>query len=106
MSDLEEANARLSGVTADTFEPSVTETFEIVFSDGVIPVELVSVDRLEKRSPPGRREPFSLVFRASSDRIIPQMNWTVRNASTGEQTFLAVPIGVDETGALYQVIFN
>jgi hypothetical protein len=106
LSDLEETNARLRGVTVDTFEPSVTDTFEIVFSDGVIPVELVSVDRLEKSAPSGGREPFSLIFRASSDRIIPQMNWTVRNASTGEHTFLAVPVGGDETGTLYQVVFN
>lgn len=96
----------LTALTADMFEAGAKEPFEVVFKDGVIPLELVTLERLEKRRTPARAEPFSITFRGPGDRLIPQMNLTVRNATIGEHVFFSVPIGVDETGALYQVIFN
>lgn len=103
---MEESFEALAGLTPSRFEACVNEPFEVVFSDAVVSMELLSVERLEKRAPHGREEPFTLTFRGPMDKFIPQMSWTVRNETLGKCVFFAVPLGPDESGMLYQVIFN
>ncbi|WP_248928197.1 DUF6916 family protein [Paenibacillus hamazuiensis] len=77
--------------------------FEAVFDDGVLPLELIKV--AVKRSS-AETELFSLLFRGPKTPFLPQRIYHLRHRAVGEQTLFMVPVGQDESGYLYEIIFN
>lgn len=97
----------LDRVTKDTFAPLVGERFELAAPGGE-PFELVltSCDEASAPSGTGTRTPFSLVFHAPPERLVPQQICTLRHPQIGQFELFVVPLGPDEQGMGYEVIFN
>jgi hypothetical protein len=85
------------------FEGFVGESYEIVFTDGTLPIVLEKAQGL----PRSMREAgaFRLEWRGPVEPIIAQAIYRFRR---GEQEFdmFIVPIGRDAGGTLYEAIFN
>ena len=54
----------------------------------------------------GAREPFSLLFKGTTQTVLPQGIWRMRNAALGELDIFLVPIARDPDGTIYQAVFN
>ena len=94
----------LDRLTAADFAPHVGERFELLLPEGEpLGLRLSSCDELGE-APEGARRAFSLLFHG--DRLVPQQIWTLRHPKLGELELFVVPLGPDEQGLRYEVIFN
>ncbi|HEX8063402.1 MAG TPA: hypothetical protein VF535_09310 [Allosphingosinicella sp.] len=85
------------------FEGSVGETYEIVFSDGTLPVVLEKAQALPRS---GREAgAFRLEWRGPGDPILIQAIYRFRRDGRDFDMFV-VPVGRDASGTLYEAIFN
>ena len=98
----------LDRLTADFFAPYLNEEFRLL-RDGQesVPWELMEVQDLgTHESQNGNRSPFSLVFRAPKDYLVPQGILTLEQEQAGRLDIFLVPIGPDAQGMLYEAVFN
>lgn len=51
-------------------------------------------------------QPFSLIFRSSSQVVLPQKLYSLRCAMLGRLEIFLVPVARDTKGIVYQAIFN
>jgi hypothetical protein len=94
----------------DSFARHLGETFVLRPPEG----DPVEVELLEAAALPGRqtndeairRDPFSLLFRASGASSLPQQVYRVEHSALGELDIFLVPIGPDEVGMRFEAIFN
>ena len=68
--------------------------------------ELVQATQLGEPRPDGGRAPFSLVFRARPDLVLPQRIYRVEHVELGVLDIFLVPIGPDVTGMRYEAVFT
>jgi hypothetical protein len=61
--------------------------------------------RAGEREPAGM-ERFSLFFYGPGDLMLPQGTFTLEHPAMGEQLLFIVPVGRDERGFRYEVVFN
>lgn len=97
----------LERLTSETFTPHVGEPFELVPPDGdPLEIVLTSCETDPAWTDQTTRVPFSLIFHAADDRYVPQQICTIRHPAIGELGLFVVPIGPDERGFRYQVVFT
>ena len=100
----------LDKLTHDVFSEHVGSTFRISLEDGgSVDMDLTEATRLGSQSDSGataERDPFSLVFRAPKDAVLPQKIYDVDHGSIGAFALFLVPIGKDESGTFYEAVFN
>jgi hypothetical protein len=101
----------LERFTAETFAGRVDETFRIVADETVLDARLISADEFRTRSgdapsQPGKRTPFSLVFRAALEPVLHQRIYELRHDEMGSFELFLVPIGPDEHGMRYEAAFS
>jgi len=60
----------------------------------------------ERRDNALRQEPFSLVFRGSTDLVLPQSIYRLSHETLGDLEIFLVPIGPDAQGMRYEAVFN
>ena len=53
-----------------------------------------------------RQEQFALHFRGDPRQVFPQSIYPMKHDSIGDFELFLVPIGRDETGTLYEAVFN
>ena len=58
------------------------------------------------RLPSGMRPPFSLIFLAREQRVLPQDTYRIEHAAFGAVEIFLVPIGRNDEGVSYQATFN
>jgi hypothetical protein len=93
------------GLTVESFEGRDGERFRADFEpDGTSELELVEVTRLGATGI-GRRDPFSLVFRAPQGAHYEQRIYRLEHDELGSFELFLVPIQPDERGPLYQAVF-
>ncbi|WNQ13158.1 hypothetical protein MJA45_09080 [Paenibacillus aurantius] len=93
----------MNGLSAATFRQLVQDKVEVVFDDGIVPLELVSV----KESEAGKDfEHFSLVFRGDGNPFLPQGTYWIRHERFGQEPMFMVPIGQEHGGYRYEIVFN
>jgi hypothetical protein len=87
----------------DDFADNVGKEYEIVFTDGVVPVTLEQAQAL----PSGGRESvaFRLQFLGPPQPILPQGIFSFRLGDDIDDIFV-VPVGKVETGIQYEAIFS
>ena len=96
----------LDKVTREAFAEHLGKTFRIDVDGGEpVTVELIEATALGHGSP-GRREPFSLVFRGPATPHLPQQTYAMSHEGMGRLDVFLVPIGPDETGVRYEAVFN
>jgi hypothetical protein len=87
------------------FAGTVGEDFALDLGTASMTLALIEAKPLVHH-PGGMRQPFSLVFRATSPVVLPQKIYPLVNATLGRHGIFLVPIGRDAAGVLYQAVFN
>src|SRR4051812_37177852 len=96
----------LDKVTREQFAPCVDQDFEIVFSDGTLPVKLVEAKKWGPDQPPNIRQPFALVFRADRNLRLPQGIYKIRHAHLGEMEIFLVQVAAAANSSTFEAVFN
>jgi len=94
--------------TAEDFRPHVGTKFRIrVEAPRPLELELTSVKSYDPLPEEERAmERFSLFFQGPPDMLLQQGNYVYEHPSLGEQMFFTVPIGQEDQGFRYEVVFN
>jgi len=95
----------LAKVECAQFAACLNQDFEIVFSDGTLPVKLTEARPLGAR-PESIREPFSLTFVLGRPLRLPQGIYQMRHPQLGEMEIFLVPIAVDANSSTFEAVFN
>ena len=95
----------LDKVTCEQFAACLNQDFEIVFTDGVLPVELSEAKPLGVR-PESIREPFALAFVARRAVRLPQGTYKIRHPQLGEIEIFLVQIAADQSSSTFEAVFN
>ena len=102
----------LENLTVDTFRPRVGGTFRIrQHPESAFDAELIEARELSDpgRSTaggPGRRTPFSLLFRTKPGGVLPQRIYQVEHDEMGAFDIFLVPVGPDAVGMVYEAVFT
>jgi len=96
----------LDKVTCKQFAVYVNQDFEIVFTDGTLPVKLVEAKQWGPDQPPNIRQPFALTFRVDRNVRFPQGTYKMRHANLGEMEIFLVQIAADATSSTLEAVFN
>jgi hypothetical protein len=95
----------LATVSCEQFAACLNQDFEIIFSDGTLPVKLAEARPLGVR-PESIREPFSLAFVASRPLRLPQGTYKMRHLQLGELEIFLVQVAADQTSSTFEAVFN
>jgi hypothetical protein len=95
----------LATVTCDQFAACLDQDFEIVFTDGTLPVKLSEARRFGVR-PESIREPFSLAFVVDRPIRLPQGTYKMRHPQLGEMEIFLVQVAADQTSSTFEAVFN
>ena len=95
----------LSMLTRESFSPYLNQKFQIEADGAAVEAELLEIKE-SGTAAAGRRQPFSLTFRAAGNTVFPQRIYTVRHNDLGSLDIFLVPVGVDPAGVLYQAVFT
>ena len=94
-------------LTIDHFSDKIGEAFVIEESDGPPLIALTLTEAKPLRNfANAPRAPFSLVFTAKGDPVLPQRMYALRHAALGVQSIFLVPIGKDGDTVSYEAVFN
>jgi hypothetical protein len=91
--------SRVGAAFEATINPALTVTLELVEAT-LLPAQPNRPAAL------GARPPFSLLFRAPREAVLPQRTYELRHPEMGAFGIFLVPIGPDETGPRYEAVFN
>ncbi|MCX6854415.1 MAG: hypothetical protein NTV80_05865 [Verrucomicrobia bacterium] len=107
--DLASPSLEVADLTVDVFSPLEQQSFQFHYGAAQPePLQLISVKAGQaSHGRPGGRAPFSLVFRANSREFyVPQGTYPLEHAQIGRPEIFFVPIGPDDAGMLFQVVFS
>ena len=93
----------------DFFVPYEKQSFELYYGSEVPEkLELVSLTQSPaSHGKKGERIPFSMIFRAASrEFFVPQGIFPLVHPQAGRLDLFVVPIGPDDVGMQFQVVFN
>jgi hypothetical protein len=96
----------LATVTCGEFVAFLDQDFEIVFSDGTLPVKLIEVKKWGPDQPPNIRQPFALMFRLERALRLPQGIYKMRHPQLGEMEIFLVQVGADANSSTLEAVFN
>jgi len=95
----------LATVTCEQFTACLNQDFEIVFTDGTLPVKLSEARPLGVR-PESIREPFSIAFVAGRPLQLPQGTYKMRHPQLGEMEIFLVQVAADQTSSTFEAVLN
>jgi hypothetical protein len=102
----------LERFTLATFAEHLNDSFRLSPEEGT-DLELVLIEATDlsteaqrSASSPGRRAPFSIVFRGPRTPILPQRIYRLGHYAIGDFDLFLVPIGPDAQGVRYEAIFT
>ena len=96
----------LDKVTCEQFTACLDQDFEIVFTDGALPVKLSEAKLWGPEQPVHVRQPFSLTFRVERNLRLPQGTYKMRHAELGEMEIFLVQIAIDQSSSSFEAVFN
>lgn len=94
----------LAKVQCAEFAACLNQDFEIVFSDGTLPLRLS--EARPRSAPDAGREPFTLTFHGPASLRLPQGIYKMSNATLGEMEIFLVQIAADQTSSTFEAVFN
>ena len=95
----------LDKVTCEQFSACLNQDFEIVFTDGTLPVKLSEARPWGVRAE-SIREPFSLAFVVDRALRLPQGTYKMRHPQLGEMEIFLVQVAADRTSSTFEAVFN
>ena len=96
----------LATVRLEQFAPCLNQDFDVVFSDGTLPVKLVDAKQWGPDQSTHIRQPFTLTFRVDRSLRFPQGTYRVRHAELGEMEIFLVQIAADVQSSTLEAVFN
>ena len=96
----------LATVTREQFAACLDQDFEIVFSDGTLPVKLIEAKQWGPDQPANVRQPFTLTFRLARSVRFPQGTYKMRHAQLGEMEIFLVQLAADADSSTLEAVFN
>ena len=96
----------LATVRCEEFAACLYQDFEIVFTDGTLPVKLAGAKPWGPEQPGHVRQPFSLTFVAGRPLQLPQGTYKMRHPQLGEMEIFLVQIAADQTSSTFEAVFN
>ena len=91
-------------LTIDHFSDKIGETF-VIEQAGTAATALTLAEAKPLRNfADAPRAPFSLVFTAKGDPVLPQRTYALRHAALGLQPIFLVPIGKDGDTVSYEAV--
>lgn len=87
----------------EEFEKLVNKKFRVNGYEEEIEIELYEVS--DRKITP-QQEIFSLLFRGSNDKFLPQNMYSLSSEDISDATIFLVPIGQNEAETTYQAVFN
>jgi hypothetical protein len=98
-------NTPLDKIPAEDFDPLVATTLHLASAHATVPAVLEEVCR--SPHPTGRDLPgFSLLLRGPAELPLAQGLVTLPHPTHGELQLFMTPIGRDERGFRYEIVFN
>ncbi len=94
----------LSKLTRDDFAACLNDSF-CVMDDPAAPFDLQLFEVTVARVLP-RQVAFSIFFHGPANRFLPQMMHNIIHPRLGDLLLFLVPVGQDETGYIYEAVFN
>jgi hypothetical protein len=95
----------LAKVQCADFTPCLNQDFQIVFSDGTLPVKLTGAQA--RTAPEGAlRDPFTLTFSGPPELRLPQGIYRLNNTQLGEMEIFLVQIAADQASSTFEAVFN
>ena len=91
-------------LTKGIFQENLNTRFWLT-AVGTDPYALDLVEFVEFQTAP-KQEQFSLRFRGDRAQVFPQQTYAMKHDAVGEFELFLVPIGRDESGTLYEAVFN
>ncbi len=91
--------------TREFFAQHISTNFSLASADGES-VELELVEATDKTPADIEGEQFSLVFRGPPQPALTQRIYTLEHPDMGKLELFLVPVGLDESGRLYEAFFN
>jgi len=96
----------LAAVTADIFTPLIGQNFEVVFTDGRLPLTLAEVRPLGTARPGAPRAPFALTFHGAPKVHLPQHIYRLEHPALEAAEIFLVQIAGDADAAKFEAVFN
>src|SRR3954467_9590402 len=96
----------LATVRREDFAACLNQDFEIVFTDGTLPVKLIEAKQWGPDQPANIRQPFALTFRIERNLRFPQGTYQMRNADRGEMEIFLVQVAADANSSTLEAVFN
>jgi hypothetical protein len=96
----------IATVRREEFTACLGQDFEIVFSDGTLPVKLIEAKQWGPDQPSNIRQPFTLTFRIDRSLRLPQGIYKMRNTKLGEMEIFLVQISADTNSSTFEAVFN
>ncbi len=96
-------------LTKSSFSEHLGDKFRLhAGSSNVLEIELIEVTDLGSGSSraQGRREPFSILFRAPHNVALPQATYKIEHDKMGTFDLFLVPIVPDQEGAYFEAVFT
>jgi len=98
----------LQDFTIELFQPRVGEAFRVIVNDDWEMVARLSEVSIwgHEEAKTRQRHPFSLVFHARPDAVLPQATYRIENANLEPFEAFLVPLGPDAGGMRYEAVFT
>ena len=94
-------------ITHETFTGHEGQTFLVHVESEALELELTEVEVPQVRHlPEGFRQPFTLIFQGTKERILPEGHYSVESSSAGRFDLYLIPIVSMGPRQSYQVVFN
>jgi len=99
-------SAVLETFTIETFRAYLGKTFRVIVDERqYMPAELLSVSSWGDTSN-GKRQPFTLTFRADATHRIPQATYMVDTEGMEPFPLFLVPVQPERDGTRYEAVFS
>ena len=96
----------LENFTIDTFQPLVGRMFRVIVDERqYMPAELLTVTPWGDTTD-GKRQPFTLTFRADAGHRIPQATYMVDTEGMQPFPLFLVPVQPESDGTRYEAVFS
>ena len=97
----------LDQLSEQSFVPYLNQTFQLqIETSEVLDLELIEVSGLACSDAEAKRKPFALILRGSKEQVLEQGTFRLQHAAMGGLDLFMVPIGPDDQGMRYEVVFN
>jgi hypothetical protein len=94
-------------LSLETFAGHLGEDFRIhATEERVVDVRLGEATALGEPFIPGGRAPFSIIFRGTTEGIVPQGIYKLDHDALGSFELFLVPLEPDANGARYEAVFS